>query len=105
MAVIQTLGESNDQSKEEDMSTLSTIPTPVRTELAQRTNGGIDVTLFWERRDSIDNTFVQVRDRDTGASFEIAAEPELALEVYYHPFAYQSRLADEGAESQPPTRS
>ena len=70
-----------------------------RTELAQRTNGGIDVTLFWEQRDSVDSVIVSVSDRETGASFEIAAEPQLALEVYYHPFAYRSRLAEEGAES------
>jgi hypothetical protein len=90
----------NTNDKEKDMTTIQLDQTKTaRTELAQRTNGGIDVTLFWEQRDSVDSVVVSVSDRETGAYFEIAAEPQLALKVYYHPFAYRSSLAVGGAES------
>jgi hypothetical protein len=63
-----------------------------RTELAYRSSGGIDVTLFWSPArgsDHEDEVVVHVRDRRDWASFEILAEPHLALDVYYHPYAYR----------------
>ena len=45
----------------------------------------MDVSLFWEPHDGVDTVIVRVHDRETGASFEIAAEPHLALEIYYPP--------------------
>jgi len=61
-----------------------------RTELAQRSNGGIDVTLIWVRTTgAADTTLVSVCDTCNGAYFEIPAEPYLALDVYYHPFFYR----------------
>ena len=59
-----------------------------RTELASRSSNGIDVSLLWEREDGEDKTVVRVRDEREGAEFEISTEPYLALDVYYHPFAY-----------------
>ena len=61
----------------------------IRTELAHRTGDGIDVTLVWIRGSDNDATIVCVCDRREGAYFEILAEPELALDVYWHPFAYR----------------
>jgi hypothetical protein len=49
----------------------------------------MDVTLVWVRGDREDSVVVCVCDRREGAYFEIPAEPCLALEVYYHPFAYR----------------
>jgi hypothetical protein len=62
---------------------------PMRTELAHRSNGGIDVTLIWVRRNGNDEALVCVADRREGAYFEIPAETHLALDVYYHPFSYR----------------
>ena len=62
-----------------------------RTELAHRTSDGTDVTLFWQRAggpDGEEKVVVRVVDLQ-GGTFEIPAEPYLALDVYYHPFAYR----------------
>ncbi|HEX6703103.1 MAG TPA: hypothetical protein VF101_20430 [Gaiellaceae bacterium] len=61
----------------------------MRKELAHRSADGVDVTLVWFRRDDAEETLVFVSDQRQGAYFEIAAEPHLALDVYYHPFAYR----------------
>jgi hypothetical protein len=47
------------------------------------------VTLVWARRADADETLVCVCDGRQGAYFEIPAEPYLALDIYYHPFAYR----------------
>ncbi len=64
-------------------------PTTEWTELAHRVNGGIDVTLVWVHGNGVDDTLVSVYDTREGTYFEIAAEPDLALDVYRHPFAYR----------------
>jgi hypothetical protein len=58
-------------------------------ELAHRASAGIDVTLLWTRHDPVDETVVCVSDQRDGAYFEITPEPNLALEVNYHPFFYR----------------
>jgi hypothetical protein len=68
---------------------ITRIPTETQTELAYRSSAGVDVTLVWVRRGEVDEALVCVRDRAEGAYFEIPAEPYLALDVYYHPFAYR----------------
>ena len=60
-----------------------------RTELAYRSNGGLDVTLLWVHGDAKDTAVVCVCDKREGAYMEITAGPYLALNVYYHPFAYK----------------
>lgn len=64
-------------------------PTHECRELAHRSSAGIDVTLIWVHTDDEDAALVCVCDRREGAYFEIKAEPYLALDVYYHPFAYR----------------
>jgi hypothetical protein len=59
------------------------------TELAHRSSEGLDVTLVWVREGAEDGVVVCVRDRREGAYFEIVAEPQLALDVFYHPYAYR----------------
>jgi hypothetical protein len=68
---------------------MPTPPTTVKKELAQRSSAGVDVTLVWVRRDGADETLVCVSDHREGVYFEIPAETSLALDVYYHPFAYR----------------
>jgi len=55
-------------------------------ELAQRTNKGVEVTLSWQPE--TDELLVSVCDQKHGAYFEIRPERYLALDVYYHPYAY-----------------
>ena len=59
-----------------------------RTELAHRSSAGIEVTLIWVHGEDEGKAVVCVCDWREGAYFEIPAEAHLALEVYYHPFAY-----------------
>ena len=63
--------------------------TTKRKELAQRTSGGVDVTLIWVHGGDEDKVVVCVCDRREGAYFEIPAQRYRTLEVYYHPFAYR----------------
>lgn len=60
-------------------------------ELARRKTDGVVVSLQWRRTD--DKLTVVVDDTHTGERFRVPARPEDALEVFYHPFAYASRVA------------
>jgi hypothetical protein len=57
-----------------------------RRELARRSSAGVDVTLYWHPR--LDELMVCVCDERHGAHFEIRPQRHLALDVYYHPYAY-----------------
>ena len=78
---------------------MTTTRTTLRRELARRCGDGVEVTLVWARRDGVDETFVCVSDQNEGAYFEIRAEPFLALDVYYHPFAYRDFSAVDHADA------
>lgn len=65
------------------------LSTTTRTELAHRSSDGVDVTLVWATEGGENQVVVSVCDRRGDAYFEIHAEPYLALDVYYHPFAYR----------------
>jgi hypothetical protein len=65
------------------------LSTHTRTELAHRSSEGLDITLTWVHEGDEDKAVVCVCDRREGAYFEIPTEPSLALDVYYHPFAYR----------------
>jgi hypothetical protein len=60
-------------------------------ELAFRAGDGIEVTLQWHR--AAGRLSVVVRDVSTGEEFELPARRDNALDVFYHPFAYQARAA------------
>ena len=66
---------------------------PERRELAHRSGAGVDVTLYWHP--TLDELIVCVCDKRDGAHFEIRPARYLALDVYYHPYAYakESRRA------------
>jgi hypothetical protein len=66
-------------------------PESERRELARRSSAGVDVTLYWHP--TLDELIVSVYDERHGAHFEIHPERYLALDVYYHPYAYAD-LAD-----------
>jgi hypothetical protein len=55
-------------------------------ELARRSGAGVDVTLYWNPVH--DELIVYVCDERHGAHFEIRPPRSLALDAYYHPYAY-----------------
>jgi len=63
----------------------------MKTELAQRENEGISVTLFWYQE--TDRLTVAVRDERTGEAFDLEAPASTAMDVFNHPYAYAVRLA------------
>jgi hypothetical protein len=64
-------------------------PESERRELARRSGAGVDVTLYWHP--TLDELIVCVCDKRHGAHFEIRPARYLALDVYYHPYAYADR--------------
>jgi hypothetical protein len=59
-------------------------------ELDQRNANGIDVRLVWRPADEA--LVVIVDDERSGESFRLRVEPEDALDVFEHPFAYAAWL-------------
>ena len=57
-----------------------------RRELARRSSSGVEVMLYWHA--TLDELIVCVCDERNGAYFEIRPPRYLALDVYYHPYAY-----------------
>ena len=55
-------------------------------ELAFRTSGEIEVTLFWERETN--KLRVQVVDWQLDEAFSVDVEPNAALDAFRHPYAY-----------------
>jgi hypothetical protein len=55
-------------------------------ELAARENEGLAVVLLWHPCE--DAVTVSVADSRTGDRFEVAVERGLALDAFYHPYAY-----------------
>ena len=76
---------------------MTDLSTTERTELAHRTGDGLEVTLVWAHGAGADDVVVVYDSRDD-TSFEIKAERHLALDVYYHPFAYTD-LSTDGDDS------
>jgi hypothetical protein len=58
----------------------------METELAQRENDGISVTLLWHS--ATGKLTVSVCDRRTGEAFDLSASTDNALDVFRHPYAY-----------------
>ena len=61
------------------------------TELAHRTDNGIDVSLLWSRQTG--ELVVTVADLRTDESFTLDAPRHRALDVFNHPFAYAAHPA------------
>jgi hypothetical protein len=55
-------------------------------ELAHRTSGGIDVSLYWNKRTN--RITVEVYDSQSGETFAFEVDGRSALDAYRHPFAY-----------------
>jgi hypothetical protein len=63
-----------------------------RRELSRRSNGGIDVVLFWDDTDG--KLTVCVTDRRDGIYFELSPAPAVALDAFQHPYSYADRAAE-----------
>jgi hypothetical protein len=55
-------------------------------ELAVRDGDGIHISLLWHPPENA--LTVSVEDARLGDRFQLAVEPDRALDVFYHPFAY-----------------
>lgn len=64
-----------------------------RRELARRTSGGIEVTLYWSAHDS--SVSVEVWQPASGETLLLTVSPERALDAFYHPFAHLLRASTE----------
>lgn len=56
------------------------------TELARRTSGGIEVTLYWNAREN--RTSIEVWQPASEETLHFNVARERALDAFYHPFAY-----------------
>ena len=68
------------------------ISTLTRRELAQRVNGGLEITLYWDPSDNV--TSIDVYSMATEETISFPVPPEQALDAFYHPFAH---LAEQDA--------
>ncbi|MGE5273589.1 MAG: hypothetical protein ACM3QU_07490 [Verrucomicrobiota bacterium] len=72
------------------MSIAIPIPIPApRRELARRTNGGLEITLYWDTEQ--DCISVEVRQPATRETIAFSVARELALDAFHHPFAHMAR--------------
>jgi len=63
------------------------------TELAHRTNDGIDVYLFWNQPSG--RVTVSVFDTKANSGFEVEVDGPRALDAFNHPYAYHARSRGE----------
>jgi hypothetical protein len=71
------------------MAPTDTTAEPYR-ELACRANDGVEVVLFWHQ--VTNELTVTVSDERTGGYYEIPADPDKALDVFHHPYAYAASM-------------
>jgi hypothetical protein len=63
-------------------------------ELAHRSSGGMEVTLFWSAHDN--STHVEIFHAATEQTLLFAVPREHALDAFYHPFAHLQAPAEPG---------
>ena len=65
---------------------IATIVNLRRRELAQRRNGGLEITLYWHPHDN--STSVDVYETATEETISFPVPAALALDAFHHPFAH-----------------
>ena len=68
------------------------IPAP-RRELAHRTSGGLEITLYWDAEEQ--TTSVEVHQPATQETIAFTVAREHALDAFHHPFAHIGRTNDQ----------
>ena len=63
-----------------------------RHELARRSNGGLEITLFWQTPDN--STTIDVYHPATDETIRFRVPPARALDAFQHPFAYLANQPD-----------
>jgi hypothetical protein len=63
---------------------------PSPTELAHRESGGTEVTLFWNSE--TDELVLSVADSAAGNAFAFGVDSAIAVDAFYHPYAYAARF-------------
>ena len=75
------------------MSIATPIPIPApRRELAHRTSGGLEITLYWDTDQGC--ITVEVHQPATKETIAFAVVREQALDAFHHPFAHLARTND-----------
>lgn len=64
----------------------------VLTELAQRTQDGLQVTLLWDARSN--DVSVEVVDTREASRIQVRVARQRALDAFYHPYAYAVNPGD-----------
>jgi hypothetical protein len=57
-----------------------------RRELARRVSGGLEIALFWDRRDN--STSIDLRHEAVDETISFRVPPGKALDAFNHPFAH-----------------
>ena len=76
---------------------ISTPTDLTRRELAQRTNGGLEITLYWHPHDN--GTSVDVLEMATEETISFPVPADRALEAFNHPFAHLGDRIEHEPES------
>jgi hypothetical protein len=74
---------------------MTTTPFTDRRELAQRSNDGIEVTLFWSKASN--TVTLAVLDTRSDEALEFDVDGSAALDAFNHPYAYSARHARSAA--------
>ena len=72
-------------------------------ELAQRTSSGTLMRLLWLQ--GTRELWVEIREPELDVTIVIPAEPERALEAFYHPYAYAAARSALPQSAEPLRRS
>jgi hypothetical protein len=70
-----------------------TITDTSRRELATRVNGGVEITLVWDRRDN--STSIDIRHASTDETISFRVPPGRALDAFHHPFAHLANQVED----------
>jgi hypothetical protein len=65
---------------------IATLASRTRRELAQRVNGGLEITLYWHPHDN--STSVEIHEATTDETISFPVPADRALEAFNHPFAH-----------------
>ena len=66
-----------------------------RQELARRTSGGLEITLYWDVEQG--STSVEVHQPATQETIAFAVAHDQALDAFEHPFAHVARTSHDHA--------
>jgi YD repeat-containing protein len=87
----------NELLQSDKMSDLFIVSNDSRRELAHRSGGGIEVTLYWNAADN--STSVDVFYPATEETLRFGVPRERALDAFYHPFAHIPAWPEDGEHS------